>query len=76
MFSCCERKLSTKFQRNNEYDIYVKYQPCTMCCRMIKEEEKDKNIFINLNYIKQNRDIKIKKFDKLALKAYMIMANN
>lgn len=38
MFSCCERKLGTEFQRGCEHVFYIKYEPCVLCRRMIKEE--------------------------------------
>lgn len=69
MFSCCERKLSTKLELGCEHDLYVKYAPCTMCERMIAEETKNNTHFIHVFCAGKIKDIekdKLKKYDKSA----------
>lgn len=69
MFSCCERKLSTKLVPGCEHDFYVKYAPCTLCERMITEETKNMVHFIHIFYAGKIRDIpkyKIALYDKAA----------
>ena len=56
MFSCCERKLSTKFELGGEYDIYTKYSPCPLCKRMIDIEERHNRHFINVWYWQNYKD--------------------
>lgn len=70
MFSCCERKLSSKMRTKEAYDFYVKYPPCTLCERMFKA--KNKQSYIRLNYVTAHKDISkksIKKMDDSALEA-------
>lgn len=69
MFSCCERKLSTRLELGCEHDFYVKYAPCTMCERMISEETKNNAHFIHVFYAGKIKDIekdKLKEYDKSA----------
>lgn len=35
MFSCSERKLATEILPGEDYDLYIKYQPCKICERLI-----------------------------------------
>ena len=69
MFSCCERKLSTKLEFGCEHDFYIKYAPCILCDRMIKEETRNNLHFINVFYAGQIQDIekgKLALYDKSA----------
>lgn len=67
MFSCCERKLSTKLVHGCEHDLYIKYNPCIMCERMITKETKNIGHFINVFYWKTyNSNLKINYYDKSA----------
>ncbi len=56
MFSCCERKLSTKFEFGGEYDFYIKYNTCSLCRRMINQEKKHSGNKINIRYWKKYKD--------------------
>ena len=70
MFSCCERKLSTKFRRGCEHVFYIKYEPCKLCRRMIKEENKNRAYIIQNVFCAEGlRDISsddLKKYDASA----------
>lgn len=69
MFSCCERKLSTKLVPGCEHDFYVKYAPCTLCDRMITEETRHNKHFIHVFCAGKITDIskdKIVEYDKSA----------
>ena len=69
MFSCCERKLSTKLVLGCEHDFYIKYAPCTLCNRMINEKTKNNAYFINVFYMRKIKDLAkdiLVEFDKLA----------
>lgn len=73
MFSCCERKLSTKLEPGCKHDIYVKYEPCEMCKRMIRGETKHNAHFINVIYmgkLKSKVNNKLVKYDRLADEVY------
>jgi len=67
MYSCCERKLSTQFRLGCEHVMYVKYEPCEMCKRMLDAETRGNQIFANvLSWQSYNKKLKMSVFDKSA----------